>query len=63
VHDLVVRERQDEVLGERVHERERQLVVMPAAVDRLVLEVRERVVHPAHVPLEAEPEPAEVRGA
>ena len=63
VHDLVVRQRQDEVLGERVDERERQLVVVPAAVDRLVLEVRERVVHPAHVPLEAEAEPAEVRRA
>ena len=60
VHDLVVRERQDEVLRERVDERERQLVVMPAAVDRLELEVGERVVHPAHVPLEAEAEAAEV---
>ena len=34
--------------------------MVPAAVDRLVLEVRERVVHPAHVPLEAEAEPAQV---
>ena len=35
--------------------------MVEAAVDRVLLEVRERVVHPAHVPLEAEAEPAEVR--
>jgi hypothetical protein len=35
VHDLVVRERQHEVLGERVDERERELVVVVAAVDRV----------------------------
>ena len=58
VHHLVVRERQHEVLVPRVHHRERQVVVMPAAVDRLSGDVRERVVHPAHVPLEREPEPA-----
>ena len=62
VHDLVVRQRQDEVLRERVDERERQLVVVVAAVDRVLLEVRQRVVHPAHVPLEAEAEAAQVGG-
>ncbi len=36
-------------------------MVVEAAVDRLLGEVLERVVHPAHVPLEAEAEPAEVR--
>ena len=62
VHDLVVRERQDEVLAEGVHQAEGQLVVVVAAVDRVLLEVAERVVHPAHVPLEAEAEPAQVGG-
>ena len=38
-------------------------MVVVAAVDRVLLEVAERVVHPAHVPLEAEAEPAEVRRA
>ncbi len=60
VHDLVVRERQHEVLVPGVDEREGQLVMVEAAVDRLLAEVLERVVHPAHVPLEAEAEPAEV---
>ena len=35
---------------------------MEPTVDRFALEVVERVVHPAHVPLEAEAEPAEVDG-
>ena len=35
------------------------VVVLP--VDRVVADVAQRVVHPAHVPLEAEAEPAEVR--
>ena len=54
VHDLVVGERQHVVLGERVDERERHLAVVVGAVHRLVGQVAERVVHPAHVPLEAE---------
>ncbi len=60
VHDLVVRERQHEVLGERIHEAERDLVVVPLAVHRRAPHVGERVVHPPHVPLEAEPEAAGV---
>ncbi len=62
VHDLVVGERQDEVLVQRIDEREGQLVVVEATMDRVVLEVAQRVVHPAHVPLEAEAEPADVGG-
>ena len=57
VHDFVVRERHDEVLAVLVQHRERQLVLMEAAMDRIAREVRERVVHPAHVPLEREAEP------
>ena len=60
MHDLVVRERQDEVLVPGVDHRERQLVVVEAAVHGLLREVLERVVHPAHVPLEAEAETAEI---
>ena len=36
VDDLVVRERQDEVLVERVEQRERQVPMIPAAVDRIL---------------------------
>ena len=37
VHDLVVRERQDEVLAEGVEHRERDVVVVPAPVDRILV--------------------------
>ena len=63
VHHFIVRDRQDEVLGPGVHERERDLVVLVAAVDRVLAEVLQRVVHPAHVPLEAETHAAQVHGA
>ena len=42
--DLVVRERQDEVLGEGVPDRERQFVLMILAVDAVMAHVLERVV-------------------
>ena len=60
VHDLVMAQRQDEVLGECVEEAEGKVVVVVAAIDRIFLHVAERVVHPPHVPLEAEAEPAAV---
>ena len=60
VHDLVVRDRQHEVLAEGIKKTEGHLVVAPAAVDRVARNVVERVVHPAHVPLEAEAETAVV---
>ncbi|CAM5695611.1 hypothetical protein SCANM63S_01506 [Streptomyces canarius] len=59
VDDLVVGDRQDVVLAVRVHHRERHLVVVVRAVHRVVAHVLERVVHPAHVPLQAEAQPAE----
>ena len=43
-----------------VHGAEGELVVVELAEDGVAREVGERVVHPAHVPLEAEPEPAHV---
>ena len=60
VNDLVVRERQHEIFVVMIEHRERQVVLMIFAVDRLVLEITERVVHPAHVPFEREAESADV---
>ena len=51
MHDLIVTDRQDEVLAERIVQTEGHLVMMEAAMDRLFLDVFKRVVHPAHVPL------------
>ena len=58
MHDLVVAHRQHEPLAERVEQPERQLAMMPAAMDRVGAGVAERVVHPAEVPLVGEPETA-----
>src|SRR6266566_4694215 len=58
VHDLVMGERQDEVLEECVMQTEKDLAVMMLAVDRVFADVFERVVHPSHVPLVAESETA-----
>ena len=62
MHHFVVRQRQDEVFVERVDQAERQLVVMKFAVDRIVPHVARRVVHPAHVPFQAESKSADVSG-
>ena len=59
---FVVRERQHEVFVEGVNQAEGQLVVVVLAMDRLVPHVAERVVHPAHVPLQAETQSAQVGG-
>ncbi len=63
MHDLVVRQRQHEVLGERVEQAEREVAVMVFAVHGIVAQVVERVVHPPHVPLVGETEAAVVRPA
>jgi hypothetical protein len=63
VHDLVVADRQDEVLREGVVQAEGHLVVVVFAVHGILADVLERVVHPAHVPLEAEAEAAIVHRA
>src|SRR5262245_6765198 len=58
VHDLVVRQRQDEVLGEGVVQPELDLAVMIAAIDRIFADIVEGVVHPPHIPFVAEAKPA-----
>ena len=63
VYHLVVREGEEEVLVEGVDEAEGQLVVVVFAVDGIVPHVAEGVVHPPHVPLQAEAEAAEPGGA
>ena len=60
VHHLVVRQREHEVLVPGVEHPERDPTVVPLAMDGLLRHVLEGVVHPAHVPLEPESEPAHV---
>ena len=58
VHHFVVRERHDEVLAVLVHHAEGEQLVVIAAVDGVHREIVQRVVHPSHVPLEGEAQPA-----
>ena len=58
VNHLIVGKRENEVLVIGVEHAERQVVLVERAVHRLVGEVLERVVHPPHVPLVSEAEPA-----
>src|SRR5438132_13300872 len=60
MHDLVMRERQDEIFEEGVMQAEQDLAVVMLAVDRILADVLERVVHPAHVPLVTEAQTAPV---
>ena len=60
MHDLVMADRQNEVFGEGIVQTKGHLVVMVGTVDRVFADVFERIVHPAHVPLEAEPQTARI---
>ena len=51
-------DRQDETLRERIHQGEGELIVVEGAVDRVIGEVLQGVVHPAHVPLQGEAQAA-----
>src|SRR5580704_3535660 len=63
VDDLVMGERQHEIFKPGVDKSEGQVAMMKSPVDRLLAEVVEGVMHPSHVPLEAEAETADVHGA
>jgi hypothetical protein len=57
VNHLIMRNRQNEILGEGVEQAEGDLVVFELAIDRVLAEVTQHVVHPTHVPLHGEAEP------
>ena len=61
VHDLVVAQRADEVLGKGVHDGEREQPVVAGAPRKIGLHVVQGVVHPAHVPLVVEAQAAVLR--
>ena len=61
VHDLVVAQRANEVLGKGVHDGEREQPVVAGAPRKIGLHVVKGVVHPAHVPLVVEAQAAVLR--
>ena len=62
MNDLIVRQREQKILGEGIDHAERQFVLMVLAVQGIPAHVPQRVVHPAHVPLHAEAESPGVDG-
>ncbi len=51
---FIVRQRQDEILRKRVMQAEQDVAVMMFAVDRILTDVIQRVMHPAHIPFVTE---------
>ena len=62
MHHFVMADRQDVVFAEPVDQAKGHQVMMIAAMDRILLDIAQGVVHPAHVPLEPEAQPAVVHG-
>src|SRR6266496_2412736 len=63
VDDFVVREGKQEIFCEGIEKRKSELVVLVFAMDGVVRKKAQSVVHPAHVPFEAEAEATEISGA
>src|SRR5258708_39279210 len=61
IYDLVVGKRQNEVFEPGVDKTKSKTVVMESTMNRLLGEVLERIVHPSHVPLEAETQPTHIK--
>lgn len=61
MHDLVVAQRADKVLGKGVHNGEREQAVVAGAPRKIGLHVVQGVVHPAHIPLVVETQAAVLR--
>src|SRR3970040_1393594 len=60
VYHLIVGERQNKVFVKCVPDAEGKLIMMIFAVDGIERKIFQRVVHPAHVPLQAKAQSAEV---
>ena len=58
VHDFIMREGENEVLSPRIEQTKSQRGMIARAKERIGLKILERVVHPAHVPLEIKTQPA-----
>ena len=58
VHHFVVRKYGHKIFRPLIQRGKGQIVLMPLPMNRFALEILQRVVHPAHVPLEVETDPA-----
>src|SRR5262249_304076 len=53
-------EREDEILMERIEQPKGEIVVVVFPMDRVERHIVQSIVHPPHVPFEAETEPADI---
>ena len=60
MHHFVMGERQHKIFGEGIVQAEDDIAVVMLAIDRILADVVEGVVHPAHIPFVAEAEPAKL---
>ena len=63
VDDFVVGEGKKKIFGEGVEKGKSKFVVLVLAVDGVVREVFQSVIHPAHIPFETETKAAEISRA
>src|SRR5215831_1680549 len=63
VDDFVVREKKNEVFGEDVKHGEHDFVMLVFAVDGIVREIFQYIVHPTHIPFKAKAQAAKIRRA
>src|SRR5262245_19302865 len=61
MNDFIVRQGQNEILMVMIQHREGEIVLMIFSMNRVVAEIIEGVMHPAHVPLERKSQPTQVR--
>ena len=61
VYNLIMGNRQNKVFGKGINERKGDIVVIEFTVNRIKRHIMQHIVHPAHVPLVVEAQPAAVR--
>ena len=54
MHDFIMRKWQNIMFGKRIAHGKREFIMMITAEEAVQLAVRERIVHPAHVPFKVE---------
>src|SRR4026207_1117768 len=62
VHNFIMREHKNEIFIEGIEEPKRNLILVKSAVDWIVAEVVQHVVHPTHIPFEREAESSSIGG-
>src|SRR5262252_9475299 len=60
IDDFIMAQYEDEIFVKRIEQEERDVAVMIPAKNRIEAHVFQKIVHPTHVPLKPEAQPAEI---